>query len=1190
MAFAHLHNRSQFSLLDGAMSPEELAARAAKLGQTSVALTDTCNLYGAVSFWKACKDEKIHHVLGASLWVWPPGLDQLDPRRDVDGGYDLVLLIEDVTGYKNLCKLITTAIFGQMHYRPRVDLALLTQHKDGLIALTSGLWGPLGHHARGDSGRAREELARLADIFGPDHLYVELQDYGLPGQPELCTRGRSLASELGLRAVVTNDCRYLEPTDAVTLDLLNAIARGENLDDAERQGLPTDQQYLKTEAEMRALFPEDGDALDRTVEIAERCHFKYKTDTYHFPAARPPDPTPEGGEAPDTEANWRYFYAAYPPPRDFGMPAPEEGIPPRPPGTGNLNGYFEWYARRGLELRLRDVPEDQHPAYWKQLDYETRVIEQMGFPAYMLIVAEFINWAKDQAIPVGPGRGSAAGSLVAYVLRITDIDPIRFNLLFERFLNPERVSMPDIDVDFCQDRREEVITHVKHKYGEPLVSQIITYGKLQAKAALKDIARICGVGFDEADRIAKLVPNELNITLDKALEDERFKALAGADPLVARVVSLARRVEGMTRQTGVHAAGVVIADQPLVHHAPLYRDGPDGGPVVQYDMKSAETVGLIKFDFLGLKTLDQIRDAIAMVQRNTGEKVDLEHIPLDDEPTYAMLQRGDALGVFQVESSGMRELLAKVKPTCLDDLVALNALYRPGPLSSGMVDDFIERKHGRKSLAYPHPWTEPILASTYGVIVYQEQVMQIAQVLSGYSLGEADLLRRAMGKKKPEEMAKQKSRFLSGARDKGVDEKVADEIFDLLALFAGYGFNKSHSAAYGLVCYQTAFLKAHHRAEYMAALMSIESGNTDKILSYISDCKRHGVTVLPPDVNHSASGFDVPASDRRTIRFGLAAVKGVGEGAVEAILEARAAAGGAFSGFMDCLERLDYRRVNKKVLENLIKCGAFDWTGTPRRALFEGLTAAMSAAQSTAAERAAGQMSLFGAMKGPPRPTLKPPDVGEWPTGPRLTYEREALGFFITGHPLEEYEGVVERLSLATVARLDVMPGGDVVGVAGMVTSFREIKTKTGTRMAFATVEDQTGAVECVFFSDAYAKSQRALTADQPVRVKGKLERGEEGNKILAEEAELLAEIRERRTREVHLHLNVDWLENGRLEGLTKLLKAASGGRPVYLHLRVEGLNATWIGRLPSVGVAADDSFKASVEEIFPWPDIVEFR
>ena len=1188
MAFVHLHNRTEFSLLDGAMSPEELAARAGVLGFSAAAITDTCNLYGAVSFYKACKDAKIRPVIGSSLWLWPQGLANMD-RRGPDGGWDLVLLIEDATGYKNLCELITRAIFDGLHYRPRIDLDLLRAHKDGLIALTSGLCGPVGQVLRGDEAVARESLSALAEIFGSEHLYVELQDFGLPGQDRVTEAARRLARELGLQTVVTNDCRYLEPADAVTLDLLNAVARSENLDDIDRKGVPTDQQYLKSEQEMRALFPDDGDALDRTVVLADRCHFKFKTDHYYFPATDPPDRTAKGEPPADTDANWAYFYKAFPPPRDFQMPDPEVEVPPRPEGAGNINGYFGWYARNGLALRLRDIPEELHAEYHTKLEYELTVIAQMGFPAYLLIVAEFINWAKDQAIPVGPGRGSAAGSVVAWAMRITDIDPVRFVLLFERFLNPERVSMPDIDVDFCQDRREEVIEHVRKKYTAPLVSQIITYGKLQAKAALKDIARVMGMTFDDADRIAKLVPNELNITLEKALEDEKFKKVSGSDPLVGRVVSLAKRVEGMTRQTGVHAAGVVIGDRPLVQLAPLYRDGADGGPVVQYDMKSAETVGLIKFDFLGLKTLDQLRDAVAMIARNTGVQVDLAKIDLADAETYQLLQRGDALGVFQVESSGMRELLTRLRPTNIDDLIALLALYRPGPLSSGMVDDFIDRKHGRKPVVYPHPWLEPILKPTYGVIVYQEQVMQVAQVLSGYSLGEADLLRRAMGKKKPEEMAKQKARFLDGARKNAIDEKLADEIFELLVLFAGYGFNKSHSAAYGVVSYHTAWLKAHHRGEYMAALMSIESGNTDKILLYIGDCKRHGVTVLPPDTNHSQSGFDVPADNRRQIRFGLAAVKGVGEGAVEAILEARAAAGGAFKSYMDCLERLDYKKVNKKVLENLIKCGAFDWTGHPRRALFEALAPAMTAAQSTQADRSAGQMNLFGGLKGPSKPSFRLPDMGEWPIGPKMAYEREALGFFITGHPLEEYEPVLKRLSVTSVMRLETAPNGETVSVAGMITAQRAIKTRNGSRMAFTTIEDTTGAVECVFFADPYTRSQRVLEADQPVLVQGKLEKGEEGVKILAESAELLSEIRERRTREVVLQLNTDWLQNGKLEGLQKALAANPGRCAVTLHLRVPELNIIDIERCRELTVAADETLKSAVEELFPHPDVVRF-
>jgi DNA polymerase-3 subunit alpha len=1200
MAFAHLHNRTGLSLLDGAWTPEELAKKAGSFGMPAVAITDTCNLYGAVEFYKACKGANTAPVFGASLWMWPDGLANLDPRKP-DGGWDLVLLIEDKEGYKSLCQLITTAIFTGMHYRPRIDWALLERYKSGLIALTSGLNGPLAQAVReGAEGeaRARADLERLAELFGPQHLFVELQDYGLPNQPELNAVGRRLARELGLKTVVTNDCRYEKPEDAVTLDLLNCIARTAGVDDPARKGLPTDQQFFKTEAQMRELFPDDGPALDRTVDIAARCHFKFKTDTYYFPATTPPDAGPSleelkaGAEDVDTDANWSYFYKAFPPPRDYGMPDPLVAVPPRPPGAGSINGYFGWYSRIGLELRLDPrfgIDPALYPAYKDRLEFELKVIVAMGFPAYLLIVAEFINWAKDNGIPVGPGRGSAAGSAVAWAMRITDIDPIRFDLLFERFLNPERVSMPDIDVDFCQDRREEVISHVREKYGYDLVSQIITYGKLQAKAALKDVARVCGVEFHQSDRIAKLVPLELNITLEKALQEERFKNIAEGDPLVGRVVTYAKLVEGMNRQTGVHAAGVVIADRPLVQHAPLYRDGPEGGPVVQYDMKSAESVGLIKFDFLGLKTLDQIRDALVMIERNTGEKIEMALVPYEDTATFQLLQKGDALGVFQVESSGMRDLLTRLKPTNIDDLIALLALYRPGPLSSGMVDSFIDCKHGRKPITYPHPTLEPILKSTYGSIVYQEQVMQVARTLSGYSLGEADLLRRAMGKKKAEEMAKQKSRFVDGAVAQGHDGKKADEIFELLAFFAGYGFNKSHSAAYGVVSYHTAWLKAHHRAEYMAALMSIDAGNTDKILIYIGDCKRAGIDVLPPDVNESQLGFDVPKGDRRRIRFGMAAVKGVGESAVEAILEAREA-GGRFSSFMDLLERVDPKRINKKVMESLIKCGAFDWTGQPRRRLLEGLEAAMGVAQRIQEQRASGQTNLFGRMGPAVINRVQLPDVGEWPLAVKLSNEREALGFFITGHPVEAFKPIIKRVATCPIDQLDRQNADAEVKVAGMVTALRQIKTKKGDKMAFVTLEDVHSSVECIFFSEAWALSQRALEAEQPVLVSGSLERAsaESGPKIMAESAELLADLRERRTREVHLRLEAEDLGDGRSELLVKLLEASKGRIPVLLHLRLP--ERAWASlRLGSAfTVTPDEPLLQGLETLFRRPDVVE--
>ncbi|MEQ1501714.1 MAG: DNA polymerase III subunit alpha, partial [Myxococcota bacterium] len=782
MAFVHLHVHSQFSILDGTAPVDTLARRAHELEMTSLALTDTANLYGAVAFYKACKAHKIHAIVGAELHVQPEGIGFADPARE-EGGYQLIVLVEDAAGYQNLCRLVTDGIFDGMSYKPRVDLERLERHRDGLLFLTGGTKGVLGRALRhDDEPLARRRFAELAERLGPERLFLELQDLGIPGDEGTNDLARELSASTGVPLVVTNAVHYLHPEEAAVHDLLNAIATGASLGDPSRLQCPTDQAYLKSDAEMRELFAQDLAAVDRTAEIADRCGFKFELGVYHFPATTPPDERAAATDPqPDTDANWAYFYRAFPPPRDFGLPPPEEAIPVRPAGAGNIDGYFEWYARGGLDLRLTRIAAEHHPEYRERLESELKMIEQMGFPAYLLIVAEFINWSKDHEIPVGPGRGSAAGSLVAWAMRITDIDPIRYGLLFERFLNPERVSMPDIDVDFCQDRREEAIAHVRQKYGEAYVSQIITYGALKAKAAVRDVARVLDLNFQEADRIAKLVPEQLGIKLADAIEQEpRLKDLRDGDPKVRRVLALAQAIEGNYRQTGVHAAGVVIADRPLVEYAPLYRDEPEGGPVVQFDMKSAESVGLIKFDFLGLKTLDQIRDTVLFVRQNHGVSLDMSTIPEDDAAAYGLLQDGDALGVFQLESSGMRELLTRLKPSSMDDMVALVALYRPGPLQSGMVDDYVERKHGRVAVSYPHPKLEPILRPTYGTIIYQEQVMQIAQVLAGYSLGEADLLRRAMGKKDAKEMDNQRTRFVTGSVSGGTDEQVAADIFDTM--------------------------------------------------------------------------------------------------------------------------------------------------------------------------------------------------------------------------------------------------------------------------------------------------------------------------------------------------------------------------------------------------------------------------
>ncbi len=1160
MSFVHLHVHSQYSLLDGTLDPSDVVEKAAALGMGAVALTDTCNLYGAVAFQSAAKERGIQSILGAELHVQPEGLTHVDPAG-AHGGYQIIALVENEAGYLALCWLITQAIFEGTSFKPRIDLGLLAQRHEGLVFLTGGLRGAFGAPALGGELEVgRERLVALKTAIGNQPLFIELHDVGLAGQDVVNEAGRALGRELGLLTVVTNAVHYGTPEESAAHEVLHAIALGASLTDVRRIRIPTDQAYFKSEAEVREVFPNDGEAIDRTGEIAARCRYVLPTGSFHFPATQPPHP-PTADHTPDTEENWRYFYAAFAPPRWFGLGLATGEFPPHPKGAGNLDGYFAWYARLGLAVRLADVDPALHSAYDERLRYELGVINDMGFAAYFLIVAEFINWSKDHGIPVGPGRGSAAGSLAAYGAGITDIDPIRFDLLFERFLNPGRKSMPDIDVDFCQDRREEVIEHVREKYGAALVSQIITFGSLKAKAAVRDVARVLDLGFDDANRMSALVPDDLGTTLDKALaESEALKRHYEGDPKVRRVFDVARSIEGLCRQTGVHAAGVVIADRPLVTYAPLYRDSPEGGPVVQFDMKAAEKIGLIKFDFLGLKTLDQIRDAVQMVEENTGVRIDLARIPVDDARTFALLQEGDALGVFQLESGGMRDLLSRLKPTLLDDVVALVALYRPGPLQSGMVADFVDRKHGRQEVRYPHAMLEPILSATYGTIIYQEQVMQIAQVMAGYTLGDADNLRRAMGKKDASEMGKQRNRFVQGSVERGVDEEQASGIFDLLAKFAEYGFNKSHSAAYGYVCYQTAWLKANHRPEYMAALMTIESGNTDKILLYIQDCRRAGLEILPVCVNASMRHFSVPrrtvaeasaaAGSPSVIRFGLAAVRNVGEGSVAAILEARA--GGSFRDPLDFFERVDPRAMNRRVAENLVKAGAFDAFGVHRAQLLASVDGLLSESLRKREEKRSGQVSMFGG--GPDVVTpFRYAAAREWPLVERLEHEREVLGLYLTAHPMQAYADDVRKYASRTLLDLEACDSGEEVRVVALATDVRVTRTRRGDRMAIVVLEDDRASRESTFFPDPWARSQRALRAAEPVLVVARVERDGDNVRLLGQSAEPISEVRARTVREVQIVLPHARSDALRLRELLDVLAREKGERPVRLVIRKEG-------------------------------------
>ncbi|NCG21179.1 MAG: DNA polymerase III subunit alpha [Rhodobacterales bacterium] len=1196
MAFVHLHCHSQFSLLDGTATVTALAKRAAKLGMPALALTDTANMYGAVAFYKACRAEGIRPIIGAELHVQPEGLDHVDARHE-EGGYHLLALIENDQGYQSLCRLVTAGIFDGMAYKPRVSLDQLREFQEGLIFIAGGPKGPLGWPmAKGDEKGARAALAGLTDLLGPEQLFLELQDIGLPHQRETNDLVRKIAAEGDYKTVVTNAAHYLDAKDAPILDVLNAISQGISIKNPARLISPTDQAWLKTEAEMLEIFPEDVDAMARTGEIAERCEYHFDFDTYHFPATTPPDINDDGTQS-DTDANWAYFYRAFPPPTNFEMPGEDEPVPPRPEGAGLINGYFSWYAYEGLKRRLRQVADESlYPEYWERLDFELKVVINMGFPAYLLIVAEFINWSKDNEIPVGPGRGSAAGSLACWAMGITDIDPIRYGLLFERFLNPERVSVPDIDVDFCQDRREEAIEHVRKKYGTELVSQIITYGKLKAKAAIRDVARVLDVPFLRADRIAKLIPDRLGITLDEAIAEEpRLRALYEGDPMVRRLLDTALAVEGNLRHTGIHAAGGVIADIPLVNYAPLYRDEPQGGPVVQYDMKSAEGIGLIKFDFLGLKTLDQIRDAVNYIEVNHDLKLDMSAIPVDDSKTYTMLQEGDALGVFQLESSGMRDLLCRLRPSVIDDMVALVALYRPGPLQSGMTDDFVERKHGRTAVDYPLPMLEPFLKQTYGTIIYQEQVMQIAQVMAGYSLGEADMLRRAMGKKDAAEMMRQGERFVEGSVANNIDEEKASEIFDMMAKFAAYGFNKSHSAAYGYISYQTAYLKAHYRSEYMAALMTVEAGNTDKVLMYILDCRKAGMQIDPVCVNYSERQFSVPRPEDRPlnkdgtrvdmVRFGLAAVKNVGTNAILAIIEARKEAGGRFKDAFDFFERIDYKRVNKRVIENLVRAGAMDWTGLSRASVMAGVEGATKLGARRQTDKAAGQMGLF-AMMGAKAPSFRFPDVPEWTFSKRMKGERDSLGLYLTGHPMQAHKTDVERYASAPIIKLSSLDGYEEVRLLGLPVEVRTMKTRRGDKMAFVRMEDDKASVECTFFSEAWFRSQSAVESGEPVLITGKIEVRDDEAKILASTAQTLSQVRARGTRQVSFELNVDELAGKQLEAFVTLISAHRGGCRSRMILRKTGeFEATLV--LPEFPVEPSAQMEEQVNAMFRRPDVV---
>ncbi len=1145
--FVHLHLHSQYSLLDGAIKIPDLLDRVREYKMPAVAITDHGNMFGAMEFYTKAVAAGVKPIIGCEVYVAPGSrTEKKNAKGSSEASYHLVLLCMNNTGYRNLCRLVSIAHSEGFYYKPRVDWELLQQYNEGLIAMSACLGGEIPTLINlGRDEDAVERARFMAQVFDDNRFYLELQENGIDEQARANDGLIAISSELDLPLVATNDCHYLVREDAYAHEVLLCIQTGKTMDDDKRMRFANDGFYVRTPQEMAELFAHVPQSLANTVEIAQRCNVSFNFDTYYFPQYE----KPEGQSLEQVLTQMA-----------------EEGLAER----------LEQIRRRNPSFCAADEER-----YRQRLQRELKTIFDMGFPGYFIIVADFINWAKDHGIPVGPGRGSAAGSLVAYSIRITDIDPLPYDLLFERFLNPERISMPDIDVDFCIYGREQVIHYVQEKYGHDKVAQIITFGTMGAKGVIKDVGRALNIPYGEVEKLSKLVPAVLNITLDEALKQEpRIAELAKNDVRVKELLNIAMCLEGLTRHASTHAAGVVVTPNPLTDYLPLYTDQKTKAQVTQFPMSYVEKIGLVKFDFLGLKTLTVIANALRLVRENKHADFELESLADDDEKTYQLLSRGDTTGVFQLESAGMKELLVKLKPNCFEDIIAVCALYRPGPLGSGMVDDFILRKHGKQKIVYDFPQMEPILKDTYGVIVYQEQVMLIAQVLANYSLGGADLLRRAMGKKKAEEMDKQKELFLAGAKENKLDLKKAEAVFDLMAKFAAYGFNKSHSAAYALIAYHTAYLKAHFPVEFMAALLTEDMENTDKVIKNIAEVRSMGIEVLPPDINASQRTFTVHDNN---IRFGLGAVKGVGSAALESIIAERA--NGAYENLHDFCQRVDCAKVNKRVVEALIKCGAFDSLGGHRAQYLAALEEAMEIGQQIQREKQSGQESLFDMdemLAGSDNSDYAElPNVPQWGDKEKLNFEREALGFYITGHPLSRFGEQIKRFASCDIAGLADKNAKEEVHICGIVAGVKETVTKKGKRMAYITLEDLSGTAEIVAFPEVYSAVGEYLEDDEPLVVSGTIDAGGDGCKVLASDITPLHTVQQRQTSKVHIRLSTPGLTEEQLQSLKYTLMKFAGNCRVMLHMVVPNRSETVIAAAEELSVTASDELVAALEKLF---------
>ena len=1183
--FVHLHLHTEYSLLDAACRLDRLMARAAALKFPAIAQTDHGNMFGAIEFYQAAKKHGIKPILGCEVYVAPGSrLDRKPGSGMRDVYHHLVLLAKDQEGYHNLVRLVTAANLEGYYYKPRIDKELLAQHSRGLIALSGCLASEVSEAIlKGDEQKARDTIDWFKQTLGPENYFLELQNHGIPEQARVNRALIPWAKEFGLKCVASNDVHYVEQDHWKAHDCLICIGTQAQLSDPKRMRYQEAQFYLRTAEEMAARFAEVPDAARNTLEVADRCNLeiKFGKGAEHYPVFQPPETwTREGylrlllceglkkryGITARVEGRDILVESVEDPKRlDFLVPSTTESVRGSSsvvrsdpvPGT---DGEVPSPTNHGPPTT--DPAVSPHPGIavlLQRLELELGVIEKTGYISYFLIVGDFVRHGRSQGIAC-VARGSAAGSLVTYLLEIANVDPLRYGLLFERFLNPERVSPPDIDIDFADDRRAEVIEYVRNRYGRDAVAQIITFGTMGAKSVLRDVARVMGLSFGESDRLAKMI-SDAKWGLKDALEkNAEFRQAYESEPVTEELVNHALILEDQVRSAGVHAAGVVIGAQPLVNLLPLKQDD-DGGIVTQYAMNPVGELGLLKMDFLGLKTLTVLRNTVELVKRTTGIAPDLDALPLDDAKTYTLLNNAQTLGVFQLESGGMRDLCKKFQIASVEHITALISLYRPGPMD--LIPDFIRRRHGEQAVEYPHPLLEPIARETYGILIYQEQVMQAAQILAGYTLGGADLLRRAMGKKKIEEMVKQRETFVAGcAAQNQIPAAKANEVFDLLEKFAGYGFNKSHAAAYAVVAYQTAYLKANHPVEFLCAMMTNDQADLAKLAQYIAEAKGFGIEVLGPDVNESDVSFAPAAGDRagtdgsvegRRIRFGLAAIKGVGEVAVQSILEARVK-GGRFSTLEELCERVDMRAVNKKVLECLIKAGACDSLGANRATMMALLDGAVSRASSLASDRARGQVSLFDAFDAAPTTAAvkKAPVLEEWPVSEKLAAEKELLGMYVSGHPLQPFEALLTRYALHSVAELSALENRSMARIGGLVSAIQEgVSKKSGKKYALVTVEDLTGSVQILLMNENYDRYRGVLVANSALLVTAEVNTGEDRPKLFPQEVIRLVDAPRKFTRQVHLRLKGADLDRKRLEEIRTLIEAHRGSVSLFLSIRM---------------------------------------